>query len=289
MSVEVLMSTYNGEDYLTEQLKSICSQTIKTHITIRDDGSTDSTEKIVKKFKNIRFIKGSNVGATESFLRLIDLAPDSEYYAFSDQDDVWDSDKLECAVSMLDEYSSVPALYCSNTRLVDENLRIIKDEEKKPVINMGSAIVKNYATGCTVVFNKKLMLELKKYHPIYAPFHDWWANLVCLSIGGVSIFDKETHISYRQHGNNVVSGNESFLKKLKSRVSKFRKPYHRECIAMELLRNYKKDISEENRKILQLMIKYKKNKRLLIINKRFKTGSIITDLLFKICVFMDKA
>ena len=95
-------------------------------------------------------------------MELIKISSNADYYAFCDQDDVWDSDKLISAISKIECYDNIPAIYSSNTKLVDSNLNFIKKEDKNPVTTLGSAIIKNYATGCTVVFNKKLMDLLKK-------------------------------------------------------------------------------------------------------------------------------
>lgn len=275
------MSAYNGEVFIEEQVNSIINQTIPVHLTVRDDGSIDNTISILEKRECITLIKGENMGATESFLSLIELAPDSDYYAFADQDDVWDKNKLEIAVNKLKKYESIPAIYSGNTRLVDSELNYIKSEQLSPKCTLGSAIVKNYATGCTIVFNKILMNSLKSYRPIKIPFHDWWANLVCLSIGGVSIYDFEPHMSYRQHGNNVVSGNENFLKKWRSRFKKFGFPYRRENMARQIVQAYEHKIGETEKEILDCVSVQKTNKNL-------KTGVLIDDLLFRLCIYMKR-
>lgn len=283
MDVEVLMSTYNGGKYIKEQIDSIRRQTIPVHITVRDDGSNDSTLKILDKYQNINVIKGENKGATESFLTLIDLAPDADYYAFSDQDDVWDQDKLDKAISALKKYEEEPTIYSGNTRLVDCDLSFIKCEKLYPKTTLVSAMIKNYATGCTVVFNKKLMCELKKYHPVNIPFHDWWVNLVCLSIGGISLYDVEPHMNYRQHANNVVSGNDSQWKKWTSRIKKFNKPYHRDNMARQLLDHY--SIGNNEKEILEVLANKDTNNMRIFKNG---TGNKIDDLLFQLCFLLRK-
>ena len=162
---------------------------------------------------------------------------------------------LEKAIEQLEPYSNVPALYSGNTRLVNQDLQFIKNETSNPETTLGSAIVKNYATGCTVVFNRKLMTELKRYRPREIPFHDWWANLVCLSLGGVSIYDTTPHMSYRQHGNNVVgvqkvAFNKRFINKIKGRNS-----YHKD-FADELLKLFSCDMSCINEKSMQALNYY---------------------------------
>lgn len=283
MTVEVLMSTYNGEKYIQEQVESILKQTIPVHITVRDDGSKDSTVKILQNYDRVNVIKGDNLGSTESFLTLIDSAPEADYYAFSDQDDVWDAEKIEIAVKALVNYKDKPSIYSGNTRLVDGDLNFIKDETLNPITTLGSAIVKNYATGCTVVFNRKLMDELKKYHPVGIPFHDWWVNLVSLSVGGVSIYDVKPHMSYRQHGNNVVSGNHNIFKKWFSRLKSFAKPYKRDNMAKEILEHFTVDGHEKE--ILEAIFSGDNE----LINKaKIGTGNKLDDFLFHICVIARK-
>lgn len=275
------MSTYNGEKYLKEQLDSIFAQEgVEVHLLVRDDGSKDNTINILKEY-NLELIEGINLGPTNSFLELIQLAGEYDYYAFADQDDVWDKDKLFEAVKQLEKSSSY-AVYSGNTRLVDKKLDLIRVEEFEPKIDLGSAIVKNFVTGCTTVFNRSLFEVLKKVKPKFAASHDWWVNLVCLSLGGTSIYDVKPHMSYRQHENNVVGGNATFIRKWKSRLYKFlRKPYRRDLMAKELIDNYGELISEKNLNILMSMEKRKNNKAL-------KTNSKIDNLIFKICLLFRK-
>ena len=105
--VAVLISTYNGEKYIKEQIDSILNQTYKNiEIVIRDDGSSDSTIEIIKEYQkkhsNIILKEGTNVGFIKSFFQLLGLA-DSDYYAYCDQDDVWMENKIELAVNALNE------------------------------------------------------------------------------------------------------------------------------------------------------------------------------------------
>ena len=274
--VEVLMSTYNGNKFIETQMESIISQSLSTHITVRDDGSTDNTRDIIAKYDCVSVIVGENIGATESFFELIQIAPENDYYAFSDQDDRWDINKLEVAIDELKEYSNIPAIYSGNTRLVDKELKFIRDEKLCPLTTLGSAIVKNYATGCTVVFNKRLMHELKKYRPINVPYHDWWTNLLCLSVGGISIYDVHPHMDYRQHENNVVSGNDNSIKKWSSRLKRFNNPYRRDLMAEQILNVYRDEISDKNKEILNSVIAGKNNKEL-------STGIFVDDFLYNFC------
>ena len=117
--VTILMSTYNGEDFLEEQLQSLLSQQdVETHILVRDDGSTDRTRDILDHWQDagkLTWYGGDNLGWAMSFMHLlIHAQPDADYYAFCDQDDIWLPDKLSRAVSMIEQQEQECVLYCSN-------------------------------------------------------------------------------------------------------------------------------------------------------------------------------
>ena len=104
MSIIILMSTYNGEKYLKAQIESLLSQTIKVEILVRDDGSTDSTQQILDDYAQrgmLKWYSGKNLGSGKSFFDLACKAPDADFYAFADQDDIWENKKVELAVQQL--------------------------------------------------------------------------------------------------------------------------------------------------------------------------------------------
>lgn len=129
--VTVLMSTYNGIDYLDKQMTSILNQDgVDVRLVVRDDGSSDGTqEKITQyeKYSNVETYLETNIGWRNSFKRLLnELSGDSDYYAFADQDDVWESNKLYEAIKCLKNNNSV--LYMSNMKVVNNQLEFIKME-----------------------------------------------------------------------------------------------------------------------------------------------------------------
>lgn len=289
--VQVLLSSYNGEKFVLEQLDSIINQSgVDVNILVRDDGSTDRTVEIIENINNnkIKLLKSNNIGATKSFFDLIENADDMDFYAFSDQDDFWESQKLKIAIEKMEKFQDVPAIYSSNTILVDQNLKYIKKEDKKVITTLGSAIVKNYVTGCTTVFNKKTMELLKKSTGIDVPFHDWWINLVVLSTGGVSIFDSNSYIKYRQHDSNVVGGSKNFIEKWKNRIKKYNKPYQRDKMAKYLIDIYGDSINDENKAILDVMSNYKNNKYRIFFSKTIRTSNFFDNILFLICTLNNK-
>ena len=224
--VQILMSTYNGERYLAEQLDSIFRQTWPNiEVLVRDDGSKDATLEILKKYQeqhdNLYVFPGKNEGLTRSFLELIQKC-DADYVAFSDQDDYWLENKIEVAVERLEALDG-PALYCSNQILVDQDLnRLPEGEIPDAVPGFGNALIESMCTGCTAVMNRALIDEVKGHLPKNA------------------IFDKGAYILYRQHGDNQLGSSRSalvmiknkwkFLKKtrgmLGKQIANFAKEYH---------------------------------------------------------------
>ena len=212
-SVAVLMSTYNGEKYLREQIDSILNQSeVDIQLVIRDDGSADGTKKILQEYrknKNITIKYGKNLGVGVSFMKLLCANIEADYYAFADQDDIWMEDKLICAVRML-ETQEEPALYGSNQMIANENGEPVGIRYKqKPPCDFVNSIMSCRISGCTMVMNRKLRVEMskkinfpsRKYLQIR--IHDSW-TLAFANAFGVFIYDEIPHILYRQHGDNVV-------------------------------------------------------------------------------------
>ena len=117
MKTCILLSTFNGEKYLEEQLDSLKSQTFKdVFVLARDDGSSDSTKEILlrNESETFKWYSGENVGAARSFMLLNNDAPEADYYAYCDQDDYWFPEKLEAAVNILEKSNNKLKLYYSN-------------------------------------------------------------------------------------------------------------------------------------------------------------------------------
>lgn len=210
-NVNILMSTYNGSKYLKEQIESILSQTY-TNISlfIRDDGSTDGTEEILKEYtdnEKITVIYGKNIGFVKSFLSLLYECGKADYYGFSDQDDVWKEDKVECAVNALEQCGSAPALYCCNFEVCDEMLNVTgKCEDLDEPFTITKTIVNGQTGfGFTQMMNHKAreLITGKSMPGLGIAFgHDTWCHLACICFGQV-IYDKGTYAYCRRHGNNT--------------------------------------------------------------------------------------
>lgn len=212
----VMMSTYNGEGHLNEQIDSILNQKTKheVYIRIRDDGSKDGTcriidEYIVKHPGKIELIKGENIGYNASFFYLIQNAFGFDYYSISDQDDVWLYDKLQVACDAIDSVKdNIPVLYASTSYLVhDDMIPYGTTRKKEREMSMYNTIVQNICPGHTQVMNNKLIELLREpidTSQIYV--YDSWIQNVA-NLYGKILFDNDPHTYYRQYeGNQLGSG-----------------------------------------------------------------------------------
>jgi glycosyltransferase involved in cell wall biosynthesis len=219
-NIFLLLSTYNGEKFLEEQLSSLKKQSIPFQLLVRDDGSSDRTLEILNRWKKeipLKILAGQNVGVIESFNVLLNsLPPEADYVFFCDQDDIWEADKIEKSLESIlrqeDLFGKkIPLLFHSNLSVIDDTSKFIhKSFWKFQSIHwklghrLNRLIMQNTVTGCSAVMNAPL-LNLVKQVPKEAKMHDWWIALVACSFGKI-ITSERTLIRYRIHRNNVVGG-----------------------------------------------------------------------------------
>ena len=279
----VMMSTYNGEKYLREQLDSILAQK-KVNLTlyIRDDGSSDGTVDIIEEYmqnhKNIKLIKEKNVGYVKSFMYLVEYVGTTEnmFYAFADQDDYWLEDKLFVAATKISEHKNdEPILYYSDLDVVNEKLEFIKKANNwEGSFNKFMALMFIAIRGCTVVYNSSLQQILNSAKPSYVSSHDGYIALLAYWTGSV-IYDENAYIKYRQTGGNVsvtgVSKTDAFRKNVEYLKKRFGKKAHeRENNARSILECYYSFIKEPE--LVEKVAYYKKStssKFALIKDKRY--------------------
>ncbi|MCK4906728.1 MAG: glycosyltransferase family 2 protein [Spirochaetes bacterium] len=216
--IDILLATYNGEQFIAEQLESILSQTYTNwQLIIRDDGSTDDTQKILKKYKKkysekIKLIKDKhqNLGSMLNFSVLMGESK-ADYIAFSDQDDVWEKDKLEVSMKAMQTAEKKngkksPLLVHTDMKVVDEELNEIHESfwkyQKHNPVKKGSEflMVQNNTNGCTMLFNKELK-DMAFPIPDEAIMHDWWVAIVASEFGKIVALENKT-VLYRQHYSN---------------------------------------------------------------------------------------
>ena len=211
----VLMASFNGMPYIKRQIETIFAQSeVAVRLIVRDDGSTDGTceylESLARK-ERLSWYGGGNLGPARGFLKLLRDAPDADYYAFSDQDDVWDQDKLKRAIDMLGDNDKA-ALYHCNSRLID------CDEHDMARLTFRNSRCRSYRNGdplnqlciaspmgCTEVFDRRLR-DVVRSHGLPKPIvmHDMVLANLCVLLGYQVAFDELPHMGYRQHGSNVV-------------------------------------------------------------------------------------
>lgn len=211
--VALLLSTYNGERYIKEQLQSLRNQSYKDFtLYVRDDGSSDKTIEILKQHNDLNIVlvnDSNNLGPAKSFLTLLKLI-ESDYYFFLDQDDVWERDKIEVAISKISNHDG-PVLYHSDLTLVDSSLRIIEPSfdkhlglEYPKAHKLNYLLLNNCFVGCTMAFNQALKNRTYLDDINNIRMHDWWIGLTAISINAKVIKDSRKTILYRQHCNNVT-------------------------------------------------------------------------------------
>ena len=297
----VLMSTYNGEKFLKQQLVSILNQQgVAVELHIRDDGSQDSTVDILNEFSseygNIIFYRGEkNLGPCGSFFELMSTEYDADYYALSDQDDIWDNDKLLCAVNKLKSLpSDKPALYHSNLKIVDMNENIIRISHAHPKVSGAeySYFAESLVTGCTAVYNKVLAKIISDVKPKKFSMHDTWLYMTA-SIFGSVIYDFEPHINYRQHSGNVIGARKSRFG-FESLKREFKRYFnwndqHSFFNAQIMKKQFGELLDKETNQKLDELINYKKSffsTLRLLIDKSFDSENLYRRIRFKIKVLL---
>ena len=298
--IDILMATYNGGKYISEQINSILNQTYKEWtLYIRDDGSKDNTVDIIddycKKYpgKIIR-IKDDKLGlgAKLNFSELMKYSK-SNYCMFADQDDVWLNTKIEDTMNKMIESENVhgketPILVHTDLKVVDGNLNIINESFwryqnlNKDNKSLNTLLVQNNITGCTMMMNKSLM-KLGVKVPKDCIMHDWWIGLIASGLGKIYTVDKPTML-YRQHGNNEVGAHKynsiKFIKNKAKDIEKINKSINDGILqATAFYDEYKEKLSKSNQNTVYNFSQLRKKgpitrKLSIVTNKFYKSGLI---------------
>lgn len=220
--VNILLSTYNGESYLAEQLDSLLAQTYSNiTIFVRDDGSSDSTVSIIKEYQskhsNIKLINPNddeNLGYMKSFWALLSFDNSADYYSFCDQDDVWLPNKVELGVATLESINThaAPMLYSSSFHYCDNHLKVTGDPIILPTyITLKDVLFYTPAFGFTILINKSLR-DVALASSSHCEFpHDSWCQKIAASMG-TFYHDTAATALYRRHSSTVTYADSSNLK-----------------------------------------------------------------------------
>ncbi|MBQ9059424.1 MAG: glycosyltransferase [Atopobiaceae bacterium] len=269
--VLVMMATYNGQEFLSEQIESILRQEdVLVTLRICDDISSDDSFAICEEYAN----KYSNVIATqnqrrkgvgENFMQMVyeDIALDCDYFAFSDQDDVWLPNKLKAAVSALKNThsSDEPTLYFSDmVNFSDKGewreLAGFELCEQKPY----TLLLRNWVDGCSMVFNKALLMLLRSKRPTSWPrYHDVWVHMVARFCGSVIGDYSHVHARRRLHGANTVGGHSRGFASTQDAVASFRNlftPSQHPMVNMAkmFLAEYSQEMRDSDQKHIQAFV-----------------------------------
>lgn len=222
-NVLVMMSTYNGEKYVEQQIRSIMGQKTchNVFLRIRDDGSSDKTceiiETIAKEYHGrVEIIMGQNIGSNASFFSLIADADGYDYYSISDQDDVWLDNKIQIACDTLaKENTQIPLLFsCSSYMVKNDLIPFGETRKKEREFSLYNTIIQNICPGHNQVFNNALLNILKKVQtPNRIYVYDMWIANIAILYGKI-LFSNSSLTYYRQHEGNLMGTQASRIGKL---------------------------------------------------------------------------
>lgn len=226
--VAVVMSTYNGERYLEEQVRSILAQEgVDVRLIVRDDGSSDGTVALLREWEQegkLELVIGENLGVVGSFLELVRIATERSYayVSLSDQDDVWHADKLSRAVSLLSQRNQDEALlYCSEYTYCDQNLNQTGRSHLCRIgFTLETMLYENMTSGNTIVINHELARRVTEVGPDGVYTHDWWLSLVASAIGEL-VYDDFSSLEYRRLEDNASPSGRGVGAIVTNRIKRF--------------------------------------------------------------------
>lgn len=248
MKVNILMSTYNGQQFLAEQIRSIQDQTYTDWtLLVRDDGSSDKTREILQDFASqdsrIRLIdveETKNLGVIKSFHRLVHYEQ-ADYYFFSDQDDVWLPDKLAISLQEAQSYKTdQPLMVYMDLTVVDQDLQVmtesmIRSQSHHANTQLVQELTENTVTGGVSMINHSLASLWTKTEDII--MHDWYLALLASAFGQLVFIDKAGEL-YRQHADNVLGA-----RTLSKRLKKWIRPHVLFRVYWDLIKSSQKQAS----------------------------------------------
>lgn len=294
-TVSVILSTYNGEKYIKQLLESVLNQKdVDVRIVVRDDGSTDKTIPIIKKFKDSRITiyTGRNLGAAKSFMKAIQHTEETDYYAYCDQDDIWNTEKLIHGVKCLKKTpTSKPALYMSTYEVVDKNLNLlfIRDMEYEKPFSLAQTILFRSPSGCTMIYNKALRDVLVRKVPAHIRMHDFWTLMTTEALHGDIYTENYPSIKYRQHESNTVGIVPTFSLRMKRLVKSVLYDKNERSLQVKSLYDCYHDIlPDDSIEKMMKVINYRDNlpnKLALLNDKDFRWDSYI-NVLFYVSVIL---
>ncbi len=289
-----ILGYYKGKKYIKDQIQSIIDQNsddISISLFISDDDSKEEFPSLsdlnLKKLGKVDiFYRNSknNKGYTHNFLSALNLIDSSfDYYCFSDQDDIWNKDKIQRSILYLKSYKDhKPSLYFGRTNYFNENCTINLGKStffrKKP--SFKNAIIQNMAGGNTMVFNKEAKKIISSPNFVDVVSHDWWCYQIISGVGGNVFYDSKPCLKYRQHKSNILGSNnkvsDRFIRFKKLLVGDFRDWNEKNIYALNKKRDF---LTEKNKIVLDSFILARKSSFFKRIFLFYKTGIFRQNLL----------
>lgn len=307
--IDILLTTYNGEKYIAEQLDSLINQDYRQwRLIVRDDGSADSTVSILECYRarypdNVVIISDDegNVGIVQSFSFLM-VESSAEYVAFCDQDDIWQPEKLSKQLSVIEHAEkkygiNTPILIQSNLCVVNDRLEVLSDSfwtyqnlDPSLMNDLQVLLLHNYVTGCACFINKKLC-DLASPLPDEIIMHDWWLGLVALTSGQIILME-ERLVLYRQHESNQVGASRwgwSMLVKSMTLayIENIRNGFHKKKRQGECLLEFGQINKKDKLLILQFINLFDRSwltRRVMLIKSGFHMFGVLRNFLMFILI-----
>ncbi|MFC3608436.1 glycosyltransferase family 2 protein [Stutzerimonas tarimensis] len=282
--VAILLCTYNGARYLGEQLDSFERQTHRDWVIYAsDDGSTDETLDLLRRYQarlgedRLVMLNGPRKGFAWNFLSLVrNPSIEADFFAFSDQDDIWHDDKLARGLDRLKRIpAGTPALFCARTRLVDEAGQVLGYSplfSKLP--SFRNALVQSLAGANTMLLNaaaRQLLIGVPEGARVVS--HDWLTYILVTGCGGEVFYDAQPTLDYRQHGGNIIGSNASLtdrFKRIRKMMSGTFRDWNRDNL--KAIRQAQPLFTPENRQVLRQFMMARKSSALARVRLLRKAG-----------------
>lgn len=299
----VMMAMYNPKEYVVEQIDSILNQAdVEVNLVIRDDGSVkrEWVDYVKENYPGVDLIEGNNLGIAKNIKMLIDYVysnyDDYSFFAYSDQDDFWESDKLITAIKQIEKMdNNLPCLYYSNLMVSDSNLNPQHMHFKKGVVKntSGQALARYFVYACTTVINFKMISELHKVGFDNLEY-DVAVYLVALFTGN-SFYDEDSHIKYRMHGSNLSGQHKKGFKQL---LFRFKQLFNLKSMgrayeagARYILKHYGDILDDNKTRECRLVLEYRESflkKLKLLFSKRVSAGYMPRSLYNVVRIIVNK-